>query len=102
MRPEQSCGSWRVAVGSPSCGSSRFGRSVRIVSMTVIKLVGVFGLLVSVALCQVAATLVVEGMGGTSTTFSTADLPRLPQQTVTAFYQVKRDCIWSASILSEN
>ncbi len=50
--------------------------------MTVAKLVGVFGLLVSVALCQVPATLVVQGIGGTSATLSVSDLGKLPQQTV--------------------
>jgi hypothetical protein len=50
--------------------------------MTFIKLVGVFGLLVSVALCQVPATLVVQGIGGTSATLSVSDLSKLPRQTV--------------------
>jgi hypothetical protein len=50
--------------------------------MTFIKSIGVFGLLVSVALCQVPATLVVQGIGGTSATLSVSDLSRLPQQTV--------------------
>ena len=50
--------------------------------MTFIKLVGVFGLLVSVALCQVPATVVVRGIGGTSATLSVSDLSKLPQQTV--------------------
>ena len=50
--------------------------------MTFIKLVGVFDLLVSVALCQVPATVVVRGIGGTSATLSVSDLSKLPQQTV--------------------
>lgn len=52
--------------------------------MTVIKLIGVFGLFVSVAVCQVPATLVVDGVGGTSATLSVSDLSKLPQQTVKA------------------
>jgi len=50
--------------------------------MTFIKLIGVFGLLVSVALGQVPATVVVRGIGGTSVTLSVSDLSKLPQQTV--------------------
>jgi hypothetical protein len=50
--------------------------------MTFIKRIGVFGPLVSVALCQVPATLVVQGIGGTSATLSVSDLSKLPQQTV--------------------
>jgi hypothetical protein len=50
--------------------------------MTFIKLIGVFGLLVSVALGQIPATLVVQGIGGTSATLSVSDLSKLPQQTV--------------------
>jgi len=50
--------------------------------MTVTKLMGVFGLLVSVARCQVPATLLVQGIGGTSATLSVSDLSKLPQQTV--------------------
>jgi hypothetical protein len=46
------------------------------------KLMGAFGLLVSAALCQVPATLVVNGVGGSSATISVADLAKLPQQTV--------------------
>jgi DMSO/TMAO reductase YedYZ molybdopterin-dependent catalytic subunit len=46
------------------------------------KLMGAFGLLVSAALCQAPATLVVHGVGGTSATLSVADLAKLPQQTV--------------------
>ena len=52
--------------------------------MTVTKLMGVFGLLVSVALCQVPAALVVQGIGRTSATLSVSDLAKLPQQTVKA------------------
>jgi hypothetical protein len=48
--------------------------------MTLIKLIGAFGLLVSVALCQVPATLAVQGIGGTSATLSGSDLSKLPQQ----------------------
>jgi len=50
--------------------------------VTFIKLIGVLGLLVSVALCQVPATLVVQGIGGTSATLSVLDLSKLPQRTV--------------------
>jgi hypothetical protein len=50
--------------------------------MTFIKLIGVFGLLVSVALCQVPALLAVQGIGGTSAALSVSDLSKLPQQTV--------------------
>jgi hypothetical protein len=50
--------------------------------MTVAKLVGFFGLLVSVALCQVPATLAVQGIGGTSAALSVSYLSKLPQQTV--------------------
>jgi len=52
--------------------------------MTFIKLVGVFGLLGSAALCQGPATLVVQGIGGTSATLFISDLSQLPQQTVKA------------------
>ena len=38
--------------------------------------------MVSVALCQVPATVVVRGIGGTSVTLSVSDLSKLPQQTV--------------------
>jgi hypothetical protein len=50
--------------------------------MTVTKVMGVFGLLVSAALSQVPAALVVQGIGGTSATLSVSDLSKLPQQTV--------------------
>jgi len=50
--------------------------------MTVTRLIGAFGLLVSVALCQVPAALVVQGIGGTSATLSVSDLSKLPQQIV--------------------
>ena len=50
--------------------------------MTVIKLIGVFGILVSVAPSQVPATLTVEGISGTTATLSTSDLANLPQQTL--------------------
>ena len=51
-------------------------------TMTTTKLIGVFGVLVSAALCQAPATLLVQGVDGTSTTLSVADLAKLPQQTV--------------------
>jgi hypothetical protein len=57
-------------------------RRARIVSMTFIKLIAVFALFVSVALCQVPAMLTVQGIGGTSATLSISDLAKLPQQTV--------------------
>lgn len=50
--------------------------------MTVTKLIGIFVLLVSVALCQVSATLIVQGIGGTSAALSVSDLSKLAQQTV--------------------
>src|ERR1039457_5066388 len=50
--------------------------------MSLIKLSSVFGLLASVALGQVPATLVVEGVDGKSVTLSASDLSKLPQQTV--------------------
>jgi len=50
--------------------------------MTTPKLMGAFGLLVSAALCQAPAALVVHGVGGSSDTLSLADLAKLPQQTV--------------------
>ncbi|MGA3098842.1 MAG: molybdopterin-dependent oxidoreductase [Bryobacteraceae bacterium] len=52
--------------------------------MTVIKLIGVFGFITSVALCQGPATLTVQGIGGKSVTLTAADLSSLPQQTVKA------------------
>jgi len=54
----------------------------KIVSMTVIKMIGVFALFVSIAVCQAPATLTVQGIGGTSATLSIPDLSKLPQQTV--------------------
>jgi len=54
----------------------------RIVIMIATKSIGAFGLLVSVALCQVPATLVVQGTGGTTVALSASDLSKLPQQTV--------------------
>jgi hypothetical protein len=50
--------------------------------MTFVKMIGVFAVLVSVALCQVPAMLTVQGIGGTSATLSVSDLSKLPQQTV--------------------
>jgi hypothetical protein len=52
--------------------------------MTVIKLIAVFGLFTSVAVCQGPAMLTVQGIGGKSVTLSAADLSNLPQQTVKA------------------
>jgi hypothetical protein len=49
--------------------------------MTFIKVIGISGFLVSAALCQVPATLAVQGIG-TSATLSISDLSKLPQQTV--------------------
>lgn len=46
------------------------------------KMGSVFGLLASVALCQVPAMLVVQGVDGKSVTLSASDLSKLPQQTV--------------------
>ena len=54
----------------------------KIVDMIVIKVIGISGFLVSVALCQGPATLVVQGIGGTSATLSVSDSSKLPQQTV--------------------
>jgi hypothetical protein len=48
--------------------------------MNVIKLIAVFGLFLSVAVCQ--QTLTVQGISGTGVTFSASDLAGLPQQTV--------------------
>ena len=50
--------------------------------MSTPKLMGAFGLLVSAALCQVPATLVVHGVGGSSATLSVSDLAKMPQQAV--------------------
>lgn len=50
--------------------------------MTVIKLIGLFCLFISVAVCQGPPMLTVQGISGTSVTFSTSDLASLPQQTV--------------------
>jgi hypothetical protein len=50
--------------------------------MTVIKLIGVCGLFVSVAVCQVPAALQVEGLGSTRATLSAPGLLQLPQHTV--------------------
>jgi hypothetical protein len=52
--------------------------------MTFIKMIGVFGIFVSVALCQVPAMLTVQGIGGTSASLSVSDLSNLPHQTVKA------------------
>jgi hypothetical protein len=49
--------------------------------MTYIKLIGSFGLFLSIAACQ-AQTLVVQGVGGSSVTLSAADLASLPRQTI--------------------
>ena len=61
--------------------STKYGAGENL-SMTFIKLTGIFALFVSVALCQVPATLAVQGIGGTSATLSISDLSKLPQQTV--------------------
>ena len=50
--------------------------------MSLMKLSVVFTLLASVALCQVPATLVVQGVDGKSVTLSASDLSELPQRTV--------------------
>jgi len=50
--------------------------------MSIIKVTSAAGLLVAAALCQVRPSLTVEGIGGTSTVLSSADLSKLPQQTV--------------------
>jgi hypothetical protein len=60
----------------------RWTEQARIVSMTFLKLIGAIALLVSVALCQIPATITVQGMGGKSVTLSVADLSTLPQQTM--------------------
>jgi len=52
--------------------------------MTVIKLIIVFAVLIAVALCQVPATLAVQGIGGKSVTLSVSELSNLPHQTVKA------------------
>ena len=52
--------------------------------MTFIKPIGVFGLFISIAVCQGQTALVVQGIGGKSVTLSVADLSNLPQQTVKA------------------
>jgi hypothetical protein len=54
----------------------------RIVGMTILKLIGVYGLLTSFAICQDPAVLTVQGVGGKSVTLSLPDLSKLPQQTV--------------------
>jgi hypothetical protein len=50
--------------------------------MSVIQRSAVFTLFMSVAVCQVPATLVVQGVNGTSAALSLSDLSKLPQQTV--------------------
>jgi hypothetical protein len=50
--------------------------------MSLIKLSGAIIFLASVALCQVPATLVVQGVDGKTVALSAADLSKLPQQTV--------------------
>jgi len=50
--------------------------------MTVIKLIGVFGLFTSVTVCQDPPILTVQGISGTSKVLSIADLASLPQQIV--------------------
>ena len=56
----------------------------RIVSMTFIKPLGVFGLFISIAACQGQTTWVVPGIGGKIVTLFGADLSNLPEQTVKA------------------
>ncbi len=89
--PPDNCGAvLSDPVAEAGCGGGeggcqfepQHGRSVRIVSMGVIKAVGVFAILVSAAVCQIPATLVVDGIGGTSVTLSVSDLSKLPQQSV--------------------
>jgi hypothetical protein len=50
--------------------------------MTILKLIGVYSLLTSFAVCQDPALLTVQGVGGKSVTLSLADLSQLPQQTM--------------------
>ena len=50
--------------------------------MTFIKLIVLSGFLVSLARCQAPASLVVQGIGGTSAALSVLNLSKLPQQTV--------------------
>ncbi len=50
--------------------------------MRIVKLSAAFGLVASLALCQAPATLVIQGVGGKSVALSSADLLKLPQQTV--------------------
>jgi len=52
--------------------------------MTILKLNGVLTFFVSVAVCQVPATLVVQGIGGKTATFSVSELSSLPRQIVKA------------------
>jgi DMSO/TMAO reductase YedYZ molybdopterin-dependent catalytic subunit len=52
--------------------------------MTLTRLIGAFGLLASATLAQAPATLLVQGLGGSSATLSVADLAKLPRQTVKA------------------
>ena len=73
---------------SPDCSwpapCQRCSGQSRIVSMTFIKPIGVFGLFISIAVCQGQTELVVQGIGGKSVTLSVADLSNLPQQIVKA------------------
>lgn len=52
--------------------------------MTNLKLIAVFGLLTSFAVCQDPAVLTVQGVGGRAVTLSLADISKLPRQSVKA------------------
>jgi hypothetical protein len=52
--------------------------------MTAFKMGFAFSVFASVALCQVPSMLTVQGINGTTATFSAADLAKLPQQMVKA------------------
>lgn len=61
----------------------RRSRRRKMERMTILK-TGAVSFLLSVALCQVPATLTIQGIGGKSITLTTTDLSKLPQQTVKA------------------
>jgi len=50
--------------------------------MNIARLIAVASILSLAAACQAPASLLVEGVGGTSATLSLSDLAKLPQQTV--------------------
>lgn len=50
--------------------------------MIIAKLHVAFSVLVSAAMCQPPATLIVHGLGGTTATLSVSDISQLPQHTV--------------------